>query len=175
MRHAPLPPLARAAALGLGLLVAAAIVLAGRTDRTDAVASAAAVTVSLQVPGELERRDRGPLAAAASLRPGGRTRWSATVRNQTGSPLVLAVRAMPSQPDLDRLLRVAVTSGEGTIASGTLGDLRTARRDAAPLPAGATRTLAVDAWLPRDVPSGWQARVVDVPIDLTARGTGGSR
>jgi hypothetical protein len=172
MRSSSLPPAARVLALGLGLAAAAAIVLAGRIDGSGAATGASAL-FSVLPPGELELMTAGPLGSADALQPGGpAASGRATVRNQSGRALRLRVRALPSRPDLDRLLRVEISAGGRLVARGPLGRLRRGRRDPAALAPGASRTLAVRAWLAPGAPDGWQARAVEVPLELTTRPAG---
>ena len=175
MRSATLPPAARALALALGLAAAVAIVLAGRIDGSGAAAGANAV-FSVSPPGELQLFTAGPLATADALAPGGPAEaGTATVRNQSGGTLRLAIRALPSAPDLDRLLQVEISAGGKLVARGPLGTLRRRHDDPVPLGPGGQRTLAVRAWLPAGAPDGWQARAVEVPLELTTRPAGGTR
>lgn len=121
--------------------------------------------------GELDVSPSGPFLSANDLGPGspdGGARGELAVRNQTGSPLSVRARLLPSASDLDALLRVRVSAGEERVLDGTLGELRTWSARAIHLAPGERRELHVQAWLPGTVRDGYQGRVEDVGLELRA-------
>jgi hypothetical protein len=150
------------------------------------VAIAAVALVSWRVPGgqrtlgadvRMEALQTGPVGVAPlqpflstpSLLPGSTVSGDVTLRNQTGVPLSLRLRALPSTPDLDSLLQVRVSAGTRTLYDGSLGGLRTA--GTAPLRVASARSaqLEVRATLPASVRSGFEGRIVDVTLQTNSR------
>lgn len=165
MTRARTQRLARPVGLLLGLALAALLatgldVAAGTgTARTD-------VTFSATSSGELEVGPTGPFLRLASLEPGDEPREAALeARNQTGETLPVHVRALPSTPDLDGLLRVRLMAEGSVLFDGTLGELRDWTDRTLPVASGTSAALEVSAWLPPTA-EGWQGRVVDVPLEL---------
>jgi hypothetical protein len=127
--------------------------------------------------GELEvsRPAPRPLLVANSLRPGGRR--AATdfrVRNQTGVALALRLRAEPDSTALDGLLRLRLLEGHRVLADSTLEGLglHPAVFD---LRSGEARYLRLEAWIPRDVLSGYEGRLVHVTLVPRTVPVGGGR
>jgi hypothetical protein len=123
--------------------------------------------------GELEVTPHGPFLVATDLRPGTPpAEGSLAVRNQTGTRVSVQVRALPSEPDLDQLVVVEVTAGETRLVEGVLGGLRTCPQCSFSLASGERTTLRARAWLPETVGDGYEGRIVDVGLELTAEKPG---
>jgi hypothetical protein len=160
----------RAIGLILGLGLVAIAVLAGRVAGGHAPAGSA-VTVTALPTGELGLSRSGRILSAPDLRPGSpaaAARTSVVVANQTGRTLAVRMRAVPSLPDLDRLLMVAVgVQGERPVVR-PLGALTAWSRPAVRLARGESRLIAIRAWLPAGLRTGYQGRIVDVALQLRA-------
>jgi hypothetical protein len=162
------------AVLGVGLALALLVV-----SRLGAAGSPLAAEVRVEVAsvGELEVRPGPPRAVlvAAALRPGGgRAADGFSVRNQTGSDLAVDLVARPDSTALDGLLRVRAWAADRLLADTTLEGLR-----ARPLPlrlaSGQRARLRLQAWLPREVLSGYEGRLVEVSLVPEVRMLEGSR
>jgi hypothetical protein len=116
--------------------------------------------------GEIGVAPLHPFVSAPSLLPGSSVAGDLTVRNQTGVPLALRLRALPSVRDLDRLLVVRVSAGSRTLYDGSLGVLRAAGTQPLALRGPMAQRLHVSASLPPGVRSGFQGRIVDVSLQI---------
>lgn len=164
----------RAAGGLLGVCLAAALLLAFRPG-ANAAPFPASVRVAVAPTGELEVTPPPPrpVLAGAALRPGGpRARGGFLVRNQTGGELAVALKAEADSTTLDGLLRVRVQSGGHTLAETTLEglELRPLRLR---LASGQRARLGFEAWLPRDVLSGYEGSEVGVSLTPQLRRVGG--
>jgi hypothetical protein len=109
-----------------------------------------------------------PFASTASLLPGRELAGKVTLRNQTGVPLALRLRALPSTPHLDALLRVRMNVGAKTLYDGPLSGLRTGSRTLR-LASGQAAPVKLVASLPAGLRSGYQGRIVDVSLQIDSR------
>lgn len=164
-------------ALGLlaGLALAIALLASWRVAAPGGVAGAE-VAFTTMPPGELTVAGAGSLIRSRGLRPGGRpVTGRAKLRNIAGKRLAVRARLAPSNPDLDRLLRVELRAGDIDLAAGTLGELRRWSPRALRLDPGASSALSAKAWIPRGDGRGAAGRLVDVTVELraTPRGGGG--
>lgn len=162
------------AAIGVGLALALLVV-----SRPGAAGSplAAAVRVEVASVGELEVRPGPPRAVlvASALRPGGkRATDDFLLRNQTGADLAVDLLTRPDSTALDGLLRVRAWENGRLLADTTLEGLR-----ARPLPlglaSGQRARLRLQVWLPREVLSGYEGRLVEVSLVPEVRTLEGSR
>jgi hypothetical protein len=151
------------AVLGVGLALALLVL-----SRPGAAGSPLAAEVRIEVApvGELEVRPGPPqpVLVAAGLRPGGKPAAAGfLVRNQTGAELAVDLIARPDSTALDGLLRVRAWADGRRLADTTLGGLRVR-----PLPlrlaSGERVRLRLQAWLPEEVSSGYEGRLVDVSL-----------
>lgn len=151
--------------IALGVVLAGAALAAWRVPGGESTLGAD-VRVDAVQTGEIGVSPLRPFVTAVSLVPGSQAGGSVALRNQTGVPLRVRVRALPSTADLDPLLQVHIGNGSQTLFSGSLGRLR--RADSAPiaLASGASRRLNVRVSLPAGVRSGYQARIVDVTLQI---------
>jgi hypothetical protein len=164
---------ARRIGLAVGLAAAAATVLAGRLPAGDGTLGAE-VVVAAHPSGELGVRPSGPFLRGVDLRPGDEARGEVEVVNQTGLPLEVRVRGLPSSTQLDGLLHVAIEAGPDPLFRGTLGELRGWSPDALRLDPGEARTLSVRAWLPGSVEGGYEGRVEQVGLEFGPSPAGGA-
>lgn len=151
------------ALIGVGLAVALLL-----WSRPDANGSPLGATVRVEVApsGELEVTPPfpRPVMVAGSLWPGGpRAVRRFRLRNQTGTELAVALRALPSSSALNGLLRVRVSDGGEPLAATTLEGLQR-RPIRLRLASGQASRLRLEAWLPRDVLSGYEGRLVEVSL-----------
>jgi hypothetical protein len=164
----------RAIGLLVGLGSIALAVLAGQVAGGHAPAGSA-VTVTALPTGEIGLSRSGPILVAADLHPGGpqtAARSGLIVANQTGRTLAVRMRALPSLPDLDRLLTVSLeVAGERPLV-GPIGDLRRWTARPLVLRRGESRRLVIRAWLPAGVRDGYQGRIVDVDLEFRGRARG---
>jgi hypothetical protein len=163
MREARTPWRVTGAILGVSLAVALLVIV-----RPGAAGSPlpAALRVTMAPAGELEVSPAPPrpLLVAGSLRPGGRRAVAAfRVRDQTGASLALRLRADPDSTTLDGLLRLRLLDGRRVLADTTLEGLAL-RPAALDLRSGEGRELRLEAWLPRDILSGYAGQLVRVAL-----------
>jgi hypothetical protein len=151
--------------IALGVVLAGAALAAWRVPGGESTLGAD-VRVDAVQTGEIGVSPLRPFVNAASLLPGSHADGNAALRNQTGVPMRVRVRALPSIRDLDSLLQVRIESGSQNLFTGSLGELR--RNDSAPiaLAPGASRRLNVRVSLPAGLRSGYQARIVDVTLQI---------
>jgi hypothetical protein len=151
--------------IALGVALAGAALAAWRVPGGESTLGAD-VRVDAVQTGEIGVSPLRPFVTAVSLLPGAHADGNVALRNQTGVPLRVRLRALPSTPDLDPLLRVRIENGSQTLFTGSLGELR--RADSAPvlLAPGASRKLSVRVSLPAGVRSGFQGRIVDVTLQI---------
>jgi len=104
--------------------------------------------------------------SAPSLLPGKAITGSATLRNQTGVPMSVRLRALPSTHDLDPLLHVRVGGVQGLLYDGSLQGLRNGSTRPLRLASGQSSRLSLQASLPSSVSSGYQGRIVDITLQI---------
>jgi hypothetical protein len=136
----------------------------------------AAVRVTVAPMGELEVTPAPPrpVFVADALRPGGPSATGGfLVRNQTGANLAVALAASANSTALDGLLRLRVEAAGRVLADTTLQGLR-ARALHLRLASGEGARLRLRAWLPEDILSGYEGRLVEVSLSPEVRQLGGS-
>ena len=154
----------KAAGLVLGA-AACAVLLLGTHIGRPAGALDAALTLTSAPTGELGVVPAGAVLAARDLQRGAPpVRGSLVVRNQTGIPLDVRLRARPLSGDLDDDAQLRVTAGAATLFDGTLGALRSGTRPFRVQP-GRGRRLSVAVWLNA---GGAQGRSDDAALELTS-------
>lgn len=164
----PTELLGRLAGLLLGLGLAAAGVVSWHVPG-GAGALGADIKIVATPTGELEVSPSGPFLSATNLQPGApAARGELGVRNQTGAPLAVRVRAVPSLPDLDSLVVVHVEVDRELLFDGTLSALRAGSDHPLDIASSQERVLRVEASLPRTVRGGYEGRVADVWLELQA-------
>jgi hypothetical protein len=153
--------------LVLGAAACAALLLGTHIGRP-AGALNAALTLTSAPTGELGVTPAGTVLAAPDLQPGAPpARGSLLVRNQTGVPLAVRVRARPMSGDLDDDARLSITSGAATLFDGTLGALREGTRRMV-VPPGQGRRLRIAVSLSPGDAGGAQGRSDDAALELTS-------
>jgi hypothetical protein len=159
---------ARLAGICVGVVLAVAALIAWRVPGGERTLGADVRFEALQT-GEVGVAPLHPFASSPSLLPGHSLSGDAAVRNQTGVPLALTLRALPSVRDLDGLLAVRVSAGNRVLYNGNLNGLRARGTQPFTLgPASALR-LRVSASLPAGVRTGFQGRIVDVSLQVESR------
>jgi hypothetical protein len=120
-------------------------------------------------PGELLVESSEPFLAGRGLVPGGdAAEGRLTVRNVAGRRLAFSVRGLPSARGLDGLLYLELRADDRRLASGPLGDLRAWTDRSFELEASESADLTARAWLPEDAGPGYEARILDVTVELRA-------
>jgi hypothetical protein len=113
-----------------------------------------------------------PFLVARALTPeGARATASFTLRNQTGSTLMVGLRTRAASHELDGLLRIRLRAGDTTLADTTLQGLRHGSAATLRLRSGAARSVALEAWIP-DGTNDYEGRHVDVELTPTLRRAG---
>jgi hypothetical protein len=128
------------------------------------------VRMTAEVPGELALAGDNLMINARRLLPGTHHRdqqGTATVVNQTGSPLVVRVTALPSSLDGSDKVMVSLTSGRHRIARGTLEQLKR-HGGTFHLPLRGRRRVKARVWIPKSVDNGYAGVLEDVSLELTA-------
>ncbi len=118
--------------------------------------------------GELAVSPTGPFLSATAIRPGSAAdavTGDLEIFNQTGVTLQVSVRGLPSTKDLDQMLMVDVEADGARLFLRTLAGLRNWTQ---PLSLGSaqTTTVTIRTWIPMDVGSGWEGRIVTVPLEF---------
>jgi hypothetical protein len=114
---------ARRIGLAVGLLLAVALVLSWRIP-AGGDGLGADVSLAAAPPGELLVEPTGAFLSARGLERGETATGRMRLRNVTGGPVELRLRARPSSRALDRALRVEVGTALHTSYRGRLGGLR---------------------------------------------------
>jgi len=155
--------------VGLVLGAAAcAVLLLGTHIGRPAGALDAALTLTSAPTGELGVTPAGTVLAVRNLLPGAPpARGSFVVRNQTGIPLDVRLRARPMSGDLDSGARLRITAGRATLFDGTLGALRDGARRLL-VPAGQGRRLRIAVSLAPGSAAGAQGRSDSAALELTS-------
>jgi hypothetical protein len=159
--------IARLAGILLGVALAAVALASWRVPGGERTLGADVRFEALQT-GPVGVAPIKPFASTPSLLPGKAVSGSVTLGNQTGRPLALRLRALPSTPDLDSALRVRMAAGTTTLYDGPLSGLRSGS-SALRLRSGRTAPVELRASLPAGLKSGFQGRIVDVTLQIDSR------
>ncbi len=163
----PTLTITKVAGLMLGAAACAALLLGTHITRPPGALDAA-LTLTSSPTGELAVEPTGAVLAARDLqadRPP--ARGGLTVRNQTGAPLDVSLRARPASGDLDDDVRLRITAGAATLYDGTLAALRAGSRSFLVQP-GASRRLKLLASLSPGRGENAQGRSDEVALELTS-------
>jgi hypothetical protein len=159
---------------GLGLLtgfclIAAWLAIAGRP--ADVPAPSAEIRLGTAATGELAIAPlRTPVLATDDLRPGdGGASGTLNIRNETPSPVDIAVRATAVQKELDGSAWIELAHGDQPVMRAPLRDARQWSPRTVRLRSGQDRNLAARVWLPRDAADGWQAAHGDLTLEFRAQ------
>ena len=169
----PSTTITKVAGLVLGAVACTALLVAPRISRP-AGAVNAALTLTASPTGEIGVTPIGAVLSQVPLTPGAPpARGTMVVRNQTGVPLTVTLRAKPASGDLDDVVRLRIRSADGTLFDGSLTRLRAGTRPLA-LPPGSGRRLRVTATLRSAAPDGFEGRTDEVALEITSVPTGGA-
>jgi len=159
---------ARLAGICVGVALALTALIAWRVPGGERTLGADVRIEALQT-GEVGVAPLHPFASTPSLLPGHSLSGDVTLRNQTGVPLALRLRALPSVHDLDGLLVLHVSAGGRTLYDGNLDGLRTSGTRPFTLAAATARRLHVSASLPAGLRTGFQGRILDLSLQVESR------
>jgi len=135
----------RTAGLLVGLALAAGFVLSAHPAAGPPVGID--VTIAANRSGEVAVEPTGNVLSARALRPGGAASGRLVLRNQT--PFTRALRpTVDGAKDLDRDLRITVTSSGKQIYKGPLGGLRRLRRGLVTIRSGEAAQLDLNVAVP---------------------------
>jgi hypothetical protein len=165
MSSSPLKNLARVAGAVLGIGLTLALLLVSRPGVAGSPLPAT-VRFGVAPAGELEVTPAPPqpVFVAGALRPGGhRAAGSFRIRNQTADDLAIELSAGADSTALNGLLRLTVRVDARLVADTTLEGLllRPVRLH---LASGGRARLGLEAWLPGDILSGYEGRLVKVSL-----------
>lgn len=156
----------RAAGAAIGLVLVAALVVAARPAGGHGGVLPARLTFTAATDGAVALAPTSrPLLASGPLRPGGSSRGSVLVRNQTGETMAVRLRARPSSTALDGIAWVRLTAAGETLADGTLQALRADTATAMRLPPGAARRVRIEASIPAEIETGYEGQEVGVALE----------
>ena len=162
--------IARVLGILVGVAIAAIAVISWRVPGGERTLGTDVRVEALQT-GEIGVAPLHPFVSASSLLPGRSVSGDVTVRNQTGVPLALRLRALPSERDMDGLLVVRLSAGARTLYDGKLGGLSTTGSGPLPLRPATSKRLHVTVSLPASVRTGFQGRIVDVSLQIDTEHT----
>ncbi len=160
------PQFVRAGAFLAGLAVAA-IAVAGWRVPTQSTPGASLEVVAVGT-NELRATPAHPFSISNSIKPGAEHGGDGRValRNTMAQPLAVGIRAVPSVPDLDRLLRVKASAEGRSVFRGSLHDLRSWTKRRFVVPSHGRTMLQTRFWLSDSVRHGFQSRGVRVTIEF---------
>ena len=161
---------ARLVGILLGIAIATIALISWRVPGGERTLGTDVRVEALQT-GEIGVAPLHPFVSAPSLLPGASAAGDVTVRNQTGMPLAMRLRALPSVRDMDGLLVVRVSAGAQRLYDGTLGGLRTTGSRPLQLRPATSKRLHVTASLPAGLRTGFQGRIVDVSLQIDTQHT----
>ncbi len=157
---------ARAIGFMAGLTIAAVAVLAWRIPVGNGTLGTDLI-VATGPTGELVVSQTGPFISATGMHPGAEAdapSGSVRVENQTAETISVKVRALPSTPDLNSLLWIAIDAGGKQLYRGPVGAIRQGTPNAFTLDSTQKETIDVRTWLPPTVTSGYEGRIANVDI-----------
>jgi hypothetical protein len=164
----------RVLGLILGLAAAASLVAASRIPAGTGTLGADVIFASAPT-GELAVSPTGPFLSATNLTPDVTdATGSLRITNQTGISLIVQVRGVPSNGDLDEGLDVRVATGDETVFDGTLGRFRSWSEGTLTLAPGESKDLDVSVRLDADSEQGWSGRVANVDVGFRSSPEGTS-
>jgi hypothetical protein len=166
----------RAAGALIGLAIALALLVAARPGEAGP-GLPASVRFDVSPPGELALAPAPPSPAlvADSLRPGGQRRAAAfELQNQSGRAMAVSLRGEPDSRSLDGLLRIRLSVGRRVLADTTLQGLRKGSGSVVSLRPGQARRFELRTWIPANVTTGYEGRLVTVHLipAISYRGPG---
>jgi hypothetical protein len=168
----PSTTITKVAGLVLGAVACAALLVSPRISRPAGVVDAA-LTLTASPTGELAVTPIGTVLDSGRLAPGApAARGTMVVRNQTGIPLAVRLRAKPVTGDLDDVVRLRIRDADHTLFDGSLARLRSGTRPIGLAP-GAGQRLRIAATLRAHAPDGFEGRTDEVALELTSTTTGG--
>jgi hypothetical protein len=166
--------LVRTAGALVGAGLALIFLLAARPDANSSPLPAT-VRVSVAPTGELEvlPSPPRPVLVANALLPG-RPPAAATfqIRNQAGRTLAVALSTTADSTALDGLVRIRLSADGHRLADTTLQGMQERSVDLN-LASGARTQLQLQAWIPGDVLTGYEGRLVEVSLVPAVQPLGG--
>jgi hypothetical protein len=139
----------RAVGFFLGLAIFAIALVAWRVPPGDGTIGADVSFYSVE-NGNLAVSPLGRFAQKRALEQGDELTGRVTVRNRTGKPVRVQLRAPTDRPELDALLDVEATAGKTVLYRGRLVGLRRWTKRSFALGRGAEQYVRLRASLPQD-------------------------
>jgi hypothetical protein len=163
-------PIIRLTGFLLGGLLAAGLILAGRLPATHAEVGAR-LTIDTAPTSALGFSPAGrELLTARDLRPGGKgVRGAVTLTAYAPGTLSVRLRVASGDRNLDDLVRLDVTAGDGRLFRGTLAQLRRWTARDLRLAMREKRTVELRAWIPASVHDGYQSRSAELTLAWRTR------
>lgn len=159
-------------ALLVGLAIAAALVSSWRIDN-GGTAAPARVEIVTSPSEQIAMSPAGVTAEAQKLIPSlpeDGLRRRVNLRNATGDPLDIRVKALVDTPLLGQELRLDIRAGALQVYGGTLAGLASGSQPFSLDPAQSL-DLEVVAWIPEETASeAWSGRSVSVNLELVTAG-----
>ncbi|HET9593690.1 MAG TPA: hypothetical protein VFP17_12325 [Solirubrobacterales bacterium] len=153
------------AAIGLGLVAALIVAARPAGGHGGVLPASLRFTATLDGAVAAEPAAPKPLLASGPMRPGSHARGGFTLSNQTGETLAVRLRAQPSSTALDGTAQVRLRSRGVVLFEGTLQALRQGTEEALRLQPGGAAPVAVVAWIPAEVETGYEGRKVAVALE----------
>jgi len=153
------------AAIGLGLVAALIVAARPAGGHGGVLPASLRFTATLDGAVAAEPAAPKPLLASGPMRPGSHARGGFTLSNQTGETLAVRLRAKPSSTALDGTAQVRLQSRGIVLFEGTLQALRQGTEEALRLQPGGAARVAVVAWIPAEVETGYEGRKVAVALE----------
>jgi hypothetical protein len=164
----------RAAGAILGIGLALALLIASRPG-ADASPLPATLRVAMAPVGELEVAPslNHPVFVAHSLMPGRPpASGSLRIRNQTGSALAVGLRTSVDSTALDGLVRIRLSVDGRPLVDTTVQGMGQ-RPVGLRLESGARARLDLEVWIPSDILSGYEGRLVNMTLAPQVHPIGG--
>jgi|GEM_PF-3435418 len=155
-------------ARGLGVvcgLVAFALALQSWIVTSTGAALGTDLAIAAVAPGELELTTTGPILQTTGMQPGDAlAHGTLRLRNITGAPVRVRIRALPSSRALDDALALRTITRGRPFARGSAGALRDWSMRHLTIGVRQTASIKVQAWLRRPA----QGLVADITLEFDA-------
>jgi hypothetical protein len=120
--------------------------------------------------GEVQTTPLSPFLSTTGMKRGDRRTGTFRLRNLTGGPLAVRLRASAAVRDADRSLHLRIAAGAETIFDGPLAALRRPTTHPLALPRGSSRRIDATAYLPLSAAPGFAGRSVELQLTPLTEG-----